>query len=126
MLAGNEIGHGLEGYYVGENGEVKFGDISKAVGEAMLKFGKSTSAEPTRFTDEEVKKFFGVCKVGSIYPAFVVDECYYRPLSSRPIVMRALTGASPSGGSRRIPQPTFSQASTQKWRRSLHLEMWPQ
>lgn len=79
-LASNEIGHGLEGYYVGENGEMKFGGVSKAVGEAMVKVGKSASAEPTPFTDEEMKKYYRVCIAWPDFPSFA-ERCHAGYLS---------------------------------------------
>jgi hypothetical protein len=62
-LEGKEIGHGVEGYYFGENGEHSLYDIGKAIGEAMVKLGLSKSAEPTTFTPEEEQKYFNVRSV---------------------------------------------------------------
>jgi len=54
----DEVGHGREGYYFGENGEHVLYDISKEVGRAMVACGKSSSDEPTTFTKEEIDKYF--------------------------------------------------------------------
>ncbi|KZT02619.1 uncharacterized protein LAESUDRAFT_744990 [Laetiporus sulphureus 93-53] len=40
FMAGKLIGHGREGFYIGENGEHMLYDISKATGEAMMELGK--------------------------------------------------------------------------------------
>lgn len=52
--------HGREGFYFSENGEHTLYEVGKAIAQALVEVGKSTSAEPTTFTDEEVKKYFGV------------------------------------------------------------------
>ena len=59
-LADPKTAHGREGFYFGENGEHVLADISKAIGQAMVRLGKAKTAEPTTFTEEEVVKYFGV------------------------------------------------------------------
>lgn len=56
----DKVGHGREGIYFGENGELRFYDISKAVAQALVDAGKGKSPEPTPFTKEELHKYFGV------------------------------------------------------------------
>jgi len=58
-------GHGRNGYYFGENGEHSLYEISRAIGEAFVALGKGNNPEPTTFTDEEVKKYFGGPWLGS-------------------------------------------------------------
>ena len=53
------VDHGIRGYYFGENGEHSWYDISKAIGRAMVELGLSDNDEPTPFTVEELKKYFG-------------------------------------------------------------------
>jgi hypothetical protein len=53
-------GHGREGYYFGENGENKFYDVGKAIGQALVDFGISKNPEPTTYTKEELDKYFWV------------------------------------------------------------------
>lgn len=53
----DKVGHGVDGYYFGENGEHPWYDISKAIGEAMVERGLSKTDEPTTFTDEELVKY---------------------------------------------------------------------
>lgn len=60
LLAGKQIGHGREGMYFGENGEYNSYELSRAIGETMVRLGKSKSAEPTTFSTEEEQMFFGV------------------------------------------------------------------
>lgn len=59
-----EIGHGHDGYYFGENGEYSWYDLGKAIGKALVRRGLSSSDEPTTFSREELTKFFGseVCR----------------------------------------------------------------
>lgn len=58
-------GHGWEGFYFGENGSYKYGDLGAKIGEALVKTGKATEASPTPFTKEEVDKYFGGVSVFS-------------------------------------------------------------
>jgi len=53
------LAHGREGYYFAENGEHTYYDLTKAIGSALVKLGKATSPEPTTFTEDEIKKYFG-------------------------------------------------------------------
>ena len=55
----DQTGHGWHGFYFGENGEHQWLDISKAVGQAMLEFGLTDNPEPTKFTVDELKEYFG-------------------------------------------------------------------
>ncbi|KAI0696908.1 NAD(P)-binding protein [Cytidiella melzeri] len=61
------VGHGRDGFYFGINGEHTWYDISKAIGKAMVKLGLSESDEPTTFTDEELRKYFGSEEMGNSY-----------------------------------------------------------
>ncbi|CAL1716979.1 unnamed protein product [Somion occarium] len=61
----DKTGHGREGYYFGENGEHRWYDISRAVGEALVELGISKDPEPTSFTDEELIKYFGSVDAGN-------------------------------------------------------------
>ncbi|KAJ7154106.1 hypothetical protein C8R46DRAFT_1118699 [Mycena filopes] len=54
-----ELGHGWDGFYFGASGEHSLLDVGKAIGEALVSFGKSDTAEPTSFTQEELQKYFG-------------------------------------------------------------------
>ncbi|KAI9061094.1 NAD-P-binding protein [Trametes sanguinea] len=56
--------HGRTGIYLLENGEHTWYDISKAISQAMVELGLSTSDEPTPFTDEEMARFFGSVENG--------------------------------------------------------------
>lgn len=53
----NEISHGREGFYFGENGENSLYEIGKAIGQALTALGKSNNQEPAAFTAEEIKKY---------------------------------------------------------------------
>ena len=59
-----ETGHGWEGFYFGENGEHSWYQISKAIGDALVKLGLTDEVEPTPFTVEELVKYFGSEKAG--------------------------------------------------------------
>ena len=63
-------GHGREGIYFGESGEHTLYDVGKAIGEALVAFGKSDNPEPTTFTKEEIDKYFQV----SNHPKFVREQ----------------------------------------------------
>ncbi|EIW84049.1 NAD(P)-binding protein [Coniophora puteana RWD-64-598 SS2] len=56
ILAGQDIGHGREGFYFGENGHYSWYDLSKAVSQALAEVGRSDKPEPTPFTKEEREK----------------------------------------------------------------------
>ncbi|KAJ7154122.1 NAD(P)-binding protein [Mycena filopes] len=58
-----DLGHGWDGFYFGASGEHSLLDVGKAIGEALVGVGKSDTAEPTTFTEEELQKYFG----GSAY-----------------------------------------------------------
>ena len=60
----DKTGHGWEGFYFGENGEHHWLDISKAIGQAMTELGLSDNLEPTTFTVNELKKYYGSEKKG--------------------------------------------------------------
>jgi hypothetical protein len=60
IVSNPATGHGREGIYFPENGEHKFLDIGKAIGEALTAIGKLDNPEPTMFTEEEFVKYFGV------------------------------------------------------------------
>ncbi|EGO24512.1 hypothetical protein SERLADRAFT_467949 [Serpula lacrymans var. lacrymans S7.9] len=62
---GGQVGHGLEGFYFGENGEHRLYDISKTVSQVLYDLGKGKSPEPTTFTEEELLKYFGGAYLGS-------------------------------------------------------------
>ena len=62
------LGHGREGYYFASNGEVSAYDIGKAIGSVLFKLEKVKSPEPTKFTQEELDKFFG--PIVSTLPAY--------------------------------------------------------
>lgn len=64
-LTDPKTAHGREGFYFGENGEHVLADISKAIGQAMVRLGKAKTAEPTTFTEEEVVKYFGNAYLGT-------------------------------------------------------------
>ncbi|KAF8807004.1 NAD(P)-binding protein [Phlegmacium glaucopus] len=51
-------GHGREGVYFAANGEHDFYQVSKAIGEALMSFGKVDDPEPTTLTKEEFDKYF--------------------------------------------------------------------
>jgi hypothetical protein len=63
-------GHGSEGYYFGENGEHTLYEVGKQIGNVLVELGKSTNAEPTAFTPEEINKYFAVRFIGPITPHF--------------------------------------------------------
>ena len=58
-MGADNVDHGTKGYYIGENGEHSWYDISKGIGRAMVDLGLSSSDEPTAFTSSELVKYFG-------------------------------------------------------------------
>ncbi|KAI1792972.1 NAD(P)-binding protein [Ganoderma leucocontextum] len=60
----DKTGHGWEGFYFGENGEHHWLDISKAIGQAMSELGLSDNPEPTAFTVDELKRYWGNEEMG--------------------------------------------------------------
>lgn len=54
----DNVDHGIRGYYIGENGEHSWYDVSKEIGRVMVELGLSKDAEPTAFSDEELVKYF--------------------------------------------------------------------
>ncbi|KAJ8507841.1 hypothetical protein ONZ45_g9825 [Pleurotus djamor] len=61
----SEIGHGLNGYYFGENGEHSLYVVGKAIAETLVKLGIGSSPEPTTFTKQEIDKYLGNESLGS-------------------------------------------------------------
>ncbi|KAJ7255829.1 NAD(P)-binding protein [Mycena haematopus] len=57
IVADPATGHGRNGFYFGASGEHSLYDVGKAIGEALVKLGKSKSAEPTPFTQAEFDKY---------------------------------------------------------------------
>ncbi|KAL0954820.1 hypothetical protein HGRIS_003765 [Hohenbuehelia grisea] len=62
VLNNSDTGHGLDGYYFGENGEHSLYDIGKSIAQALFDLGKGQSPEPTPFTEEDIRKYFGGSK----------------------------------------------------------------
>ncbi|KAL1748421.1 hypothetical protein HDZ31DRAFT_79764 [Schizophyllum fasciatum] len=52
------LGHGRSGYYFGASDEHSWYEISKSIGEALVKLGRASDPEPTTFTKEEIDKYF--------------------------------------------------------------------
>lgn len=53
------VGHGVDGYYFGANGEHQWYDIAKAIAVALHELGKVKTDEPTSFKHEEMTPYFG-------------------------------------------------------------------
>ena len=54
------LGHGYRGYYIAENGEHRWYDLYRAIGDAFAQAGLATSgAEPSPFSDEETGRYLG-------------------------------------------------------------------
>ncbi|KAG1882313.1 hypothetical protein F4604DRAFT_1743472 [Suillus subluteus] len=60
-----EAGHGREGFYFGANGEHCVGRISEVIAELLYEMKVGESPEPTVFTEEELRKYFGGPYLGS-------------------------------------------------------------
>ncbi|KAI0833292.1 NAD-P-binding protein [Trametes gibbosa] len=58
-LADDDIGHGREGFYFGENGEHTMYDVAQAMGLALQNMGLANTAAPSSFTRDELDKYFG-------------------------------------------------------------------
>ncbi|KAL1949313.1 hypothetical protein VTO73DRAFT_8194 [Trametes versicolor] len=58
-LAGDDIGHGREGFYFGENGEHTMLDIAKTMGADLEEMGLAGTADPSTFNKTELDKYFG-------------------------------------------------------------------
>ncbi|KAI0710132.1 NAD-P-binding protein [Earliella scabrosa] len=57
-LAGQQIGHGREGFYFGENGEHTLYQIAEAIGCALQELRLADNATPSTFTKHELDKYF--------------------------------------------------------------------
>ena len=57
-LAGQQIGHGREGFYFGENGEHTLYQIAEAIGCALQELRLADTATPSTFTKHELDKYF--------------------------------------------------------------------
>lgn len=55
----SKLGHGREGHYFIEAGEISMYEVSKAIGAALVALGRAEEAEPTLLTPEECLKYFG-------------------------------------------------------------------
>ncbi|KAG2067904.1 NAD(P)-binding protein [Suillus decipiens] len=65
MKGPDEAGHGREGFYFGANGEHRVGRISEMIAELLYEMKVGKSPEPTTFTEEELRKYFGGPYIGS-------------------------------------------------------------
>lgn len=54
-----KVAHGREGYYFGESGEIELGEWNRAIGKALVRFGKIADPVPVPYTKEEVAKYWG-------------------------------------------------------------------
>ncbi|KAH9840267.1 uncharacterized protein C8Q71DRAFT_795377 [Rhodofomes roseus] len=52
------VGHGWEGYYYLENGELSWNAIASAIGKALVELGAAKSPEVTPFTKDEITKYY--------------------------------------------------------------------
>ncbi|PCH42431.1 hypothetical protein WOLCODRAFT_152461 [Wolfiporia cocos MD-104 SS10] len=59
VLSGRKIGHGRDGFYIGENGEHMLYDVSRAIGEAMVALGRARTNRVSTFSRAELDKYFG-------------------------------------------------------------------
>lgn len=66
LLAGKELAHGREGYYVLENGEFPLGLICKEIGKHLYEAGKVDSPEPVDLTQEERAAFSWVIQTFTV------------------------------------------------------------
>ncbi|KAI0746779.1 NAD-P-binding protein [Daedaleopsis nitida] len=55
----SKTGHGWDGLYYAENGEHTWRQLSQAIGAALVSLGVAAKADPTTYTLEEMKTFFG-------------------------------------------------------------------
>jgi hypothetical protein len=67
IITNPATGHDHEGFYFGASDEHNLYEVSKEIAKTPLDMGKGKSAEPTTFTDEEVKKYFDVGQFLSAY-----------------------------------------------------------
>ncbi|KAG2746719.1 NAD(P)-binding protein [Suillus brevipes Sb2] len=65
MKGSGEAGHGREGFYIGANGEHRVGRISEIIAQLLYEMKLGKSPEPTVFTEEELRKYFGGPYIGS-------------------------------------------------------------
>ncbi|KAK7052774.1 NmrA domain-containing protein [Favolaschia claudopus] len=54
-----DAGHGHAGLYFAENGTHELFHVYSTIGSVLFEHGKTTSATPTPFTEEEIQKFLG-------------------------------------------------------------------
>ena len=59
VISGEEIGHGREGYYFGENGEHTLFQVGEGIGRALAELGLTDAVTPTTFTKEEIERLLG-------------------------------------------------------------------
>ncbi|KAI0783989.1 NAD-P-binding protein [Irpex lacteus] len=62
-----QVGHGRNGFYFGENGEVTWYNLSKAIAKSLVKRGLIQTDEPSTFTPEELVKYFGSEFIGNLF-----------------------------------------------------------
>ena len=58
-----DIGHGKSGYYLGISGEYTLFNAASTVGAALVENGWAKEAQPTSYSEEEIKKYYN----GSYY-----------------------------------------------------------
>ncbi|KAI0738076.1 NAD-P-binding protein [Daedaleopsis nitida] len=55
----SKTGHGWDGLYYAENGEHTLLELGRAIGAALVSLGVANTAEPTTYTPQEIKTYFG-------------------------------------------------------------------
>jgi hypothetical protein len=55
----SKIGHGTSGYYFATTGEYTLFSAASAIGSALVDNKYSEKAQPSTFTQEEIKKYYG-------------------------------------------------------------------
>ncbi|KAJ3024045.1 hypothetical protein HKX48_007976 [Thoreauomyces humboldtii] len=57
-----KVGHGREGFYFAENGQYALIDSTRQIGRVLHELKLADTAEPSAFSEEEIKKFLGGSK----------------------------------------------------------------
>ncbi|GAA5978384.1 hypothetical protein JCM10908_004335 [Rhodotorula pacifica] len=58
-LSGKDCGNGRNGYYVAANGQYVCREAAEEVGRALRRLGLADTAEPSRFSADELQEYFG-------------------------------------------------------------------
>jgi nucleoside-diphosphate-sugar epimerase len=116
-----KVGHGWEGFYFGENGKFRYEELAYKIGDALVRSGKVSDPSPTPYTKEELGRYFGGVSIQLQHYGIISLTIRCRPSTWEATLFVHPLEPVRLGGAQSIRRRTFSRASFQRLKRSLHL-----